>query len=162
MLLTLHCSGLIPKLPLAETRNSSFVMSCKFPESACLLFLLMFLFSFEIYFKDSRSLLIVFLDKKKRCDLEQHLSTILGRPYSDIAHTPGPASLQRTPIFGEMGSRMLSGFKSDELSTATRRWETREISNVCIVFSIMIACCLISSAVCLLKHFEPNLGADAK
>jgi len=69
----------------------------------------MFLFSFEIYFKDSRFLLIVFLDKKKRSDLEQHLSTILGRPYSDIAHTPGPASLQQTPIFGEMGSRMLSG-----------------------------------------------------
>jgi hypothetical protein len=83
----------------------------------------MFLFSFEIYFKDSRFLLIVFLDNKKRADMEQHLSTILGHPYSDIAHTPGLASLQRMPIFGEMGSRMLSGFKSDELSTVTRRWQ---------------------------------------
>ena len=91
-------------------------------------------FSLEIYFKDSRSLLIVFLDKKKRSDLEQRLSTILGRPYSDVAPTPGTASLQRTPIFGKMSSRMLSGFRSDELSSATRRWQAREISNVCIVF----------------------------
>ncbi|KIM43842.1 hypothetical protein M413DRAFT_26133 [Hebeloma cylindrosporum] len=83
----------------------------------------------EIYFKDSRSLLIVFLDKKKRSDVEHRLSTILGRPYSDISHTAAPVSLQRTPIFGKMGSRMLSGFKTDELSTATRRWQAREISN---------------------------------
>ncbi|KDR79337.1 hypothetical protein GALMADRAFT_223566 [Galerina marginata CBS 339.88] len=82
----------------------------------------------EIYFKDSRSLLIVFLDQKRRSELEQRLSTIVGRSYSEI--TPGPnAQIQRTPVFGRMGSRMLSGFRSDELSTATRKWQAREISN---------------------------------
>ncbi|KAF8184760.1 hypothetical protein BJ912DRAFT_973913 [Pholiota molesta] len=83
----------------------------------------------EIYFKDSRSLLIVFLDKKKRSDLEQRLSTIIGRSYSEIGITPGLHNLQRTPMFGRMSSRMLSGFRSDELSTATRKWQAREISN---------------------------------
>ncbi|PPQ94175.1 hypothetical protein CVT25_003811 [Psilocybe cyanescens] len=84
----------------------------------------------EIYFKDSRSLLIVFLDKKRRSDLEHRLSTIVGRPYSEIGLTPGPApQTQRTPMFGKMGSRVLSGFRSDELSTATRKWQAREISN---------------------------------
>ncbi|KAH9476097.1 Beige protein-like protein 1 [Psilocybe cubensis] len=84
----------------------------------------------EIYFKDSRSLLIVFLDKKRRSDLEHRLSTIVGRPYSEIGMTPGPApQTQRTPMFGKMGSRVLSGFRTDELSTATRKWQAREISN---------------------------------
>ncbi|KAF8962103.1 beach-domain-containing protein [Flammula alnicola] len=83
----------------------------------------------EIYFKDSRSLLIVFLDKKRRSELEQRLSTIIGRPHSEIGFTPGPQNLQRTPLFGRMSSRMLSGFRSDELSTATRKWQAREISN---------------------------------
>jgi len=41
LLFILHFSGLIPKLPLVATRNSSFVMSRKFPESVCLSFLLM-------------------------------------------------------------------------------------------------------------------------
>ncbi|KAF8885379.1 hypothetical protein CPB84DRAFT_1837906 [Gymnopilus junonius] len=84
----------------------------------------------EVYFKDSRSLLIVFLDKKRRSDLEHRLSSIIGRPYSEIGLTPGPnPHVQRTPVFGRMGSRMLSGFRSDELSTATRKWQAREISN---------------------------------
>ncbi|KAF4609487.1 hypothetical protein D9613_012349 [Agrocybe pediades] len=82
----------------------------------------------EIYFKDSRSLLIVFLDKKRRSDLVARLVPITGRPYSELTLTPGQ-TLSRTPVFGRVGSRMLSGFKTDELSTATRKWQAREISN---------------------------------
>ncbi|PPQ75051.1 hypothetical protein CVT24_010464 [Panaeolus cyanescens] len=79
----------------------------------------------EIYFKDSRSLLIVFLDKKRRSEVGQRLSTIMGRPYTE----PAPIAVQRTPLLGRMGSRMLAGLKQDELSTATRKWQAREISN---------------------------------
>lgn len=84
-------------------------------------------FSLEIYFKDSRSLLIVFLEKKKRSEVDQRLSAIIGRNISDGSLTPG---LRRTPMLGRMGSRVLSGFRTDELSTAQRKWQAREISNV--------------------------------
>ncbi|KAJ8072576.1 beige protein-like 1 [Marasmius tenuissimus] len=78
----------------------------------------------EIYFKDSRSLLVVFLDKKKRSALEQRLSSIVDKP--EPAHTPG---ILRTPLIGKVSARVLSGFLPDELSTAQRKWQAREISN---------------------------------
>ena len=34
-----------------------------------------------------------------------------------------------------MGTRMLAGFRSDELSTATRKWQSREMSNVWLPFN---------------------------
>ncbi|KAF7293071.1 hypothetical protein MIND_01206500 [Mycena indigotica] len=77
----------------------------------------------EIYFKDSRSLLIVFLDKQRRKDIDQRLNNIIVRynpPETAIAATPGR---MRTPRFGKAFQR------NDELSTAQRRWQAREISN---------------------------------
>jgi len=74
-------------------------------------------------------LLIVFLDKKRRSDLVARLAPITGRSNSELGLTPGQA-LTKTPVFGRVGSRMLSGFKTDELSTATRKWQAREMSNV--------------------------------
>ncbi|TFK36229.1 hypothetical protein BDQ12DRAFT_737089 [Crucibulum laeve] len=79
----------------------------------------------EIYFKDSRSLLVVFLDKKKRYDIDQRLSVIITRSSESAAMT----GALRTPLFGRMGPSVLSGFREDELSTATRKWQAREISN---------------------------------
>ncbi|KAF9466003.1 hypothetical protein BDZ94DRAFT_1252774 [Collybia nuda] len=80
----------------------------------------------EIYFKDSRSLLIVFLEKKKRLEIDQRLAGIINRYSSDIILTPG---LRRTPMLGRMNSKLMLGFKEDELSTAQRKWQAREISN---------------------------------
>ncbi|KAF9531325.1 hypothetical protein CPB83DRAFT_848844 [Crepidotus variabilis] len=77
----------------------------------------------EIYFKDSRSLLLVFLDIKKRADFETRLSGVINRPQYEQSLT------LRTPMLNKMSSRMFSGFRSDELSTATRKWQAREISN---------------------------------
>ncbi|KAJ2916640.1 hypothetical protein MD484_g3777, partial [Candolleomyces efflorescens] len=80
----------------------------------------------EIYFKDSRSLLVVFLNKKRRSETESRLTGIINKNNADPAlSTAAP----RTPLLSRVGSRMLSGFRSDELSTATRRWQAREISN---------------------------------
>ncbi|KAK0186450.1 beach-domain-containing protein [Armillaria mellea] len=79
----------------------------------------------EIYFKDSRSLLIVFLDKKKRLDIDQRLSTMINNA-SNAPTTPG---LLITPLLGNIGARVLAGFRPDELATAQRKWQTREISN---------------------------------
>ena len=81
--------------------------------------------SLEIYFKDSRSLLLVFLDKKRRQDMDQQFYAIINRNNLD----PGLSAPLRTPLY-HMGSRMLSTFRADELSSATRKWQAREISNV--------------------------------
>ncbi|KAJ7639738.1 beach-domain-containing protein [Mycena polygramma] len=80
----------------------------------------------EVYFKDSRSLLVVFLDKQRRRDIDQRLLNIVSRhsPPDAISATPGRATARvRTPRIGRMFQR------SDELSDAQRRWQTREISN---------------------------------
>ncbi|KAG6877946.1 hypothetical protein C0993_001804 [Termitomyces sp. T159_Od127] len=77
----------------------------------------------EIYFKDSRSLLIVFLDKKKKMEIDQRLSSMVGK-YSDNI------SNRKTPLLGRMGPK-ISGWRVDELHTAQRKWQAREISNVC-------------------------------
>ncbi|KAG6916308.1 hypothetical protein DXG01_007465 [Tephrocybe rancida] len=75
----------------------------------------------ELYFKDSRSLLIVFLDKKKRLEIDQRLVSIIGR------HSESTAT-RKTPLLGRMGSKT-SGWRADELYTAQRKWQAREISN---------------------------------
>ncbi|KAK7042535.1 hypothetical protein R3P38DRAFT_3448691 [Favolaschia claudopus] len=80
----------------------------------------------EIYFQDSRSLLIVFLDKERRRDIDQRLISIINRHSlpDAVTQTPGRAtSRMRTPRFGKVFQ------KSDELSSAQRRWQAREISN---------------------------------
>jgi hypothetical protein len=89
--------------------------------------------SLEVYFKDSRSLLIVFLDKQRRRDIDQRLFHIVGRYTSDLSvsatATPGR---MRTPLFGKVFQ------KSDELSSAQRRWQAREISNVRLSFVALL------------------------
>ncbi|KAF8882140.1 hypothetical protein BD779DRAFT_1544178 [Infundibulicybe gibba] len=80
----------------------------------------------EIYFKDSRSLLVVFLTKQRRSQINQQLSTITTQNSLNIIPTPG---ILRTPLFGRVHARVLSGFRNDELSTAQRKWQAREISN---------------------------------
>ncbi|KAJ7615896.1 beach-domain-containing protein [Roridomyces roridus] len=77
----------------------------------------------EVYFKDSRSILLVFLDKQRRRDIDQRLLNIVNRFMSDAIPSATPGRL-RTPRFGKVFQQ-----KSDELSGATRRWQAREISN---------------------------------
>ncbi|KAF8635320.1 hypothetical protein AX17_003946 [Amanita inopinata Kibby_2008] len=80
----------------------------------------------ELYFKDSRSLLIVFLDQKRRSEIDQRLTGIIARHSPEQLISPG---ILKSPLFGKMGQMMFSGFKSDELASAQRKWQTREISN---------------------------------
>ena len=88
----------------------------------------------EIYFRDSRSLLVVFVNRKQRREITSRLSHIIGR----ITGDPGSAGLLKSPFTGRLsakvsssfGARVLSGFSSDELSSAQRKWQSREISNV--------------------------------
>ena len=93
-------------------------------------------FRLELYFKDSRSLLVVFLDKKKRQTITDRLTSVLnGDKHSSDHLAPG---FLKSPMMGRlsarvsatMGAKVLMGFKPDELATAQRRWQAREISNV--------------------------------
>ncbi|KAF8652783.1 hypothetical protein AX16_004175 [Volvariella volvacea WC 439] len=79
----------------------------------------------EIYFKDSRSLLIVFLDKEKRLSVNHRLNYIISQYSAEVAATP---SLLKTPLFGRSSARVVSN-KTMDLSTAQRKWQAREISN---------------------------------
>ncbi|KAJ3818015.1 beach-domain-containing protein [Lentinula raphanica] len=75
----------------------------------------------EIYFKDSRSLLVVFIDKQKRSEINQRLTNIVS---PTLIHSQ---SVARTPLLGGIFSGLWTD--ADELSTAQRRWQAREISN---------------------------------
>ena len=86
----------------------------------------------EIYFQDSISLFLVFLDKKNRQVAHQRLSTVVQKR---VSIEPQSSTLLKSPsfpaIFGRVGAKVLSGLRPDELSIAQRKWQTREISNVC-------------------------------
>ena len=89
-------------------------------------------FSLELYFKDSRSLLVVFLEKSKRQAITNRLSSIVNRTES---LTP---ALLKSPMVSKLSARVsarvnatLTTFRMDELSTAQRKWQARELSNVC-------------------------------
>lgn len=62
----------------------------------------------------------MFLEKQKRLEMDHRLATMIGRSI-DVPPTPG--------LLGKVGARVL-GFREDELSTAQRKWQAREISNV--------------------------------
>ncbi|KAG1745693.1 hypothetical protein EDB19DRAFT_1927133 [Suillus lakei] len=88
----------------------------------------MFLFQdvgFEIFFKDSRTLLVIFLDGSRRQVASQMLSSIaLKMKMSDPSPIPGsiiPKSLLR--------SRSSTGAVEKELQLAQRQWQNRELSN---------------------------------
>ncbi|KAJ3536167.1 hypothetical protein NM688_g6872 [Phlebia brevispora] len=86
----------------------------------------------EIYFKDSRSLLVVFLEKSKRHAITDKLAaTVAHRSGNGL--TPG---LLKSPMVTRLSAKVsatvsatLMGFRADELATAQRKWQAREISN---------------------------------
>ncbi|VDB88447.1 unnamed protein product [Peniophora sp. CBMAI 1063] len=84
----------------------------------------------EVYFRDSCSLLVVFLTPKHRTDMQQRLNAILGinNPTLAAPRTPNPL---KSPFVGRVmgSSRAFSMFRADQLSTAQRKWQARELSN---------------------------------
>lgn len=69
---------------------------------------------------------MVFLDPKRRSEMERRIASIISKNNADPSVAVGAP---KTPIF-KMSSRVLSNLRADELSTATRKWQAREISNV--------------------------------
>ena len=95
-----------------------------------------FLHSLELYFKDSRSLLIVFSTKRKRQDFSDKISSFMEAKNLAPARSP---LMRRTPMLGKMSAKVFSGFR-DELFTAQRRWQAREISNVSCIEYLSLNC----------------------
>ena len=80
----------------------------------------------------------MFLNKKKRQAITDRFSSLLSaEKYIGDSLAPG---LMKSPMVGllsasarasaRMGARVLMGFRADELATAQRKWQAREISNV--------------------------------
>ena len=119
-------------------------------------------FRLEIYFRDSRSLLVVFLDRKQRREITSRLSHILGRLGGD----PGSAGIMKSPftrkLSGRLSARILPGFGQDELSVAQRKWQSREISNVRCFFFVPFFAQSDPITVHLHQHSQPNLRADTE
>lgn len=125
----------------------------------------------EIYFKDSRSLLVVFLEKRQRLEMSDRLSSIMYRYSSEPPPTASPVmQLKSPPLLSPMmgrlsgrlsasfGAKVLSGLGMDELSTAQRKWQTREISNVRRSrFPVHSVALTFSRAVHLHQHSEPDI-----
>jgi hypothetical protein len=78
---------------------------------------------------------MVFLDKKRRLEMDQRLSAIVSHRGAPESLTPG-TSLLKTPLLGKMSAKVMLGFRADALSTAQRKWQAREISNVCHSFFV--------------------------
>lgn len=87
--------------------------------------------SLEIFFKDSRTLLAVFLDGAHRHDVSQRLQVIITQ-YSTHEHVSTLGLVLREMSIAMpkgMGRTALTAHEK-ALATAQRQWQDREISNV--------------------------------
>lgn len=135
-----HVKGLTTRLStqaIGHAYSEMLRKSCLIIKPCCLTLIVhLAAYSLEIYFRDSRSLLLVFLQKAHRQATNDRLAAVVNRSrHSNDALTP---SLLKSPlagrlsgsVSGRLSARVLMSFRMDELSTAQRKWQHREISNV--------------------------------
>ncbi|KAL5530973.1 hypothetical protein ACEPAG_3849 [Sanghuangporus baumii] len=80
----------------------------------------------EVYFKDNRSLLIVFPNWKRRQDACDRLTASVAAQRTPASRSP--LILHRSPLLARTAPKFMTGLR-DELATALRKWQAREISN---------------------------------
>lgn len=61
--------------------------------------------------------------------MDQRLSSMVASGGGSESLTPG-TGIRKTPLFGKVSAKVMAGFRTDSLSTAQRKWQAREISNV--------------------------------
>jgi hypothetical protein len=91
----------------------------------------------EIYMRDSRTLLVVFATAKDRHAI--HAKLLSFQSTRTPEPTPGPL---KTALLSRVSAKVLTGFR-DEIWTAQRKWQAREISNVhfaLLSFLIFLTC----------------------
>lgn len=104
--------------------------------------------------------------------MNDRLSAFITGHHSSDVITPG---LLKSPLMGRLSARpgvsarlsakVLMGFRPDELSTAQRKWQAREISNVSLHFKVDPPFLCLSSnivLVCLYKHTESTVWSYPK
>lgn len=97
--------------------------------------------SLEIFFKDSRTLLTVFLNGAHRHDISQRLEAIMTR-HSTHEHLSILGLVLREMSIAMPKGKARTAFTVHEeaLATAQRQWQNREISNVggsiCLIYFI--------------------------
>lgn len=74
----------------------------------------------------------MFPSKRKRQDMSDKISHFIEVKNLVPARSP---LMRRTPMLGKMSAKVLSSFR-DELSTAQRKWQAREISNASCLTSL--------------------------
>jgi hypothetical protein len=89
--------------------------------------------SLEIYLRDTRNLLVVFGSKQDRQIIHNRLASVQSTLGMNDSLTP---SMLRTPLLSKVSARLFNGFR-DEISTAQRRWQAREISNVTVLIILI-------------------------
>jgi hypothetical protein len=62
-------------------------------------------------------------------EMDQRLSLVVTSRGGSESLTPG-TGIRKTPLFGKVSAKVMAGFRADSLSTAQRKWQAREISNV--------------------------------
>jgi hypothetical protein len=102
----------------------------------------------------------VFVDRSQRERFNHRLAANL--PMANPTTPATPAAFLKTPRPAKASARVFSGFRQDELSTAQRKWQAREISNVrwwhfCQRFQGLMA-----APVHVLEHHQPDLRSDAQ
>lgn len=84
-------------------------------------------FRLEFYFKDNRTVLIVCATPDARQQILNKVAFVQARSSLESI-SPGGF---RSPLMSRVSARVTVAFQGkDEVSTATRRWQAREISNV--------------------------------
>ena len=77
-------------------------------------------------------MLVVFSSQQDRQSVHTRLVAIQSAFGVNDGLTP---AILRTPLLSKVSAMLLSGFR-DEISTAQRKWQAREISNVIFVFDL--------------------------
>ncbi len=109
--------------------------------------------------RDSRSVFIVFPTQKDRQDIHSKLTFRLSsRPGNDPTISPAGAML-RTPLLSRVSARVFTGGR-DEISTAQRKWQAREISNVGHAQRLGHIRISYPQSVCLHQHPQPGVGTN--
>lgn len=121
--------------------------------------------SLEIFFKDSRTLLAVFLDGAHRHDVSQRLQGIITR-HSTHEHVSTLGLVLREMSIAMPKGKGRAALTAHEkaLATAQRRWQDREISNVGGTGPVLLGSCLTFDGplVHVSECLEPALGTHAE
>lgn len=82
----------------------------------------------EIYMKDSKSIFVVFPTHQDRHEIHNKFTYLMNVRAANEAVTSPGGPMIRSPFLSRVTARVFTGAR-DEIATAQRRWQARELSN---------------------------------